>query len=832
MTTLVSSLLTSNQSVFSNKPLAAYQAGFSLQRATIATTTNTTSTCPCPTVTQKTYTSQNLSDTVFINLTMTIGQFTRCALDRANFTKSILAYYQFQDCSGDSANFLQVVMSDVSFTNCAFTYSTWNGASLQNVNFTGNLMRSEFSNSATINGTTFLPPTNLAGCIFNNSTLRHTAFDNIQLPEEPIFFVQSTIDGCSFLSANMPYITCTHARISLCEFTGAILTSSQFDNATISYSSFDACDLSAACFRGSRMSNTSLTNCVMGLQSSFENTDLNHVVFQDSSMVNVSFATSKLSYVDFTNAQLGLNAQNASDFNQCILTSMIANENTVFDYCNFLNATIRNSALNGPSMQSCVFNHAKLENVSFQDVDLSNSSFSHSTWSNVNFTNNTSLYNTYFVDSMMDKVNFIDAHLNEVVFDNSTLSNMNFTGADMIATSFFGARISDSNFIDAILSDNSDSMNSNAEYAANFENSELKRITFSGDSYLRFTVFTHCTLALSDFAGTSNLNPLDLREADFSESLIMDCSFQFCNFSNARFSNATLSRVHFGGCSLVHAEVDGVHLESCTADTKTILPKTWQRDSYGWIYEYDPGLDTFEEAKHQILTLGIANETYQSVDVVGHESAAELYDVMLADGTYALARRPKRLKIVQPDTYFIGAPVFVQTAPNHYAYGLIHSAIIGTTQYNIDYYSADAPKDSNSVHDQTSLFLEYFEYGNVVSVGVSPLSGTDFVTYRAIKFIDDNETPHLVDWFNGNQDLLSPSSIRNVNLAQPLTVTVGQSVFVLFQENFISGDDYYIYGQVNLIDVVGNHYTISVTHSGNSPNTNIVVGLGSLYLPA
>lgn len=624
-------------------------------------------------------------------------------------------------------------------------------------------------------------------------------------------------------SANSSNCPCTTLKNQT--YINQDFTNTAFINLTMISGGFTACDLTLTNFTKSVLASYSFLRCT-GYSPMFYQVTLSDASFVGCTMTNASWGGATLQKVSCSGTIFGSDGQNNADFSDATLDHFETDSTTKFDFCTFTRVALKGFYVEGSSMQNCEFGHSKFDNAGFSAVNLNNSSFHHATLSRVSFANGTTLSGVYFLSTVMDYVELSNMNLNGVIFDNSRLSNIDASGSSLIAASFLGANVSNSDFTNAALSTTANPMNNNAKVATNFQNSVLTRITVSGSANMRFTVFTGATISLSQFSGISPLQPLDAREADFSDAVVMDCSFQFCNFSNTNFDNSIMTRVNFVGCSLLNARIENVQLEYCTADVLTILPRNWQRDRNGWIYVYDAGPVHPEQARNQILTLGIYNNIFQSVVINGYESNS-VYDVQLLDGTYVTARRIRKMnQVPQPaGSYLVGSPVFVQIASNRYVHGIINSANIGTTNYKIDFYSDVSSANIPTTQDQSNLFLEYFEYGKVISVGVPPPNSilidnpNAYILYRAIQTVT---SPATVTWFNGLQDD-NVAPIRRLSLVQPLACTLDQTVFVLIQENS-NGDNYYTSGTI--VDVKpDNMYDVSVAGNGNA-----TVSIQNIYL--
>lgn len=606
------------------------------------------------------------------------------------------------------------------------------------------------------------------------------------------------------------------------------LTDNAFINLTMISGRFTECDLTRTNFTKSILASYAFNKC-FGDSPIFYEVSLSDASFNDCSIINASWSRASLHKVSCYKTVFG-NVRNSTDFSEATLDHFETNSTTKFDFCTFFRAVLKSFFVDGSSMQNCEFGYSKIDSATFTTVNLNNSSFQHAKLSRVSMTNGTTISGADFLDAFMDYVELSNMNLNGVIFDNSHLSNMDLTGSSLIATSFLGAKVNKSVFTNAILSDTANPMNNNSNVATNFQNSELTRITISGaTANMRFTIFTKATISLSSFIGMSHLQRLDAREADFSDAVVMDCSFQFCNFTNTNFARSSLKRVNFVGCSLLNARIENAQLEYCTADVLTILPRNWQRDSNGWIYVYDAGPVAEEQARNEILTLGIYNNIFQNVVLNGYQSNG-VYDVQLLDGTYVTAQRIRKMnqKSQNAGSYQIGTPVFVRIGANQYVHGVINSAIIKTTTFNIDFYSDVPTLDVvPTIQDQSNLFFEYFDNGSVLSVAKSTtISSPNFyVLYRAIKTVSD--PPTSVIWFNGSQDDLTPP-IRRLTLIQPLVCTLNQVVFVLFQENYNS-DNYYTSGTIVAVNE-NNMYDVSVVCIGNVDNAVITKSIQDIYL--
>lgn len=797
----------------SNQYLTTLQAGISVQRIMYGGD----STCPCMTIMNTQFTNQDLSYRAFVNMTLIHDTFTGCTLNSTNFTKSTFAQCLFQTCTGVSPTFFQVSMSDVSFNHCSLTNAPWNGSWLQNVVFVDTDLTNNSFTDANLNQVVFDPSTIVVGCVFNDAKIHSSQLEGLELAEHLWFknvimdkcslvesqfpqiqLLQATMTECDYSLANLSQANCENATLIDCNFTESALNEANFFNANLTSCIFEGADLDSVDMTGATLFECNMINVVFGENASFSNAEIDSCNFDGADLTGVDFESAKLSSV----TALGTIFVNAN-FSTATILDLSTNDETVFDNSRFINSTLSEIVFQDVTMQSCEFGHANL--------------------SKITFTSQTNLSNVMFTDCEMDRVNFVEVNLDGVIFDQARLSHVDMTGASLIAASFVGSTLTNVDLVAAVLSASTCPLNDDAKVAAKFESAKLTRVSITNGAYLRYTVFSGSTLVQCTFFGSSFATPdyVNLSETNFDNVVISDTVFQWCNLNYASFSNAKLSRVKFVGCSMQHAEVSNVVPEYCTADTTTILPRTWQRDPNGWIYIDNPGPVSPEEAF--TLSVAMTNGQYRSYQTLDEKKEeAGTYVVKWYDGTSSDATN--LLKLITGTTLIVGDAVFVRVSQgsnandNYYVHGALQSLDSDTTCTVVFYTDVDATGVPN-VQLLTDVFAEYFEYGKQVTVG---LFQEKF--YRWIKSLDDSGK--YATWWDGTTTTVG--SLKQLAMVRPILVQVGQPIFVLIKTDSSSmNDDQFLYGSVSADNGDG---TYEITYaSGESATAPTTQSINHLY---
>lgn len=792
------------------------QAGLSIQRVVPLKS----SACPCPTLSNKKYTNEDLSRRPFVNMTMLNHEFLECMLTRTNFTKSILATFLFQTCQGESTTFTQVNMSDGCLSQCEFDKAVWINSFLQHLRFSDVNMPFNIFTDANLNFVDFNKCTMLR-CAFDDSTLRNTQFCEIEIEdvENRMSFDSAKLFVCEFQKCKLNEIECIDTKFHECKMIENEFRVGNFENANFLDSVMDNCDFSESNFSGASLTQCSFINCNLE-NADFSEAELNETIIDSDTLMNdIIFSGAKLNEIEWIDIQsfdkarfdgasfykcvldnskmfnlnfitahfaetslkgtiLGQDEEEFSDFTEATFDTIETDENTRFDYCDFSKAEFTNVKLDQISMANCKCNHTQWSQVDFLGgVICTDSTFHHSTWANATFDADSNLQGVSFIDSEMDNVVFQGANLDGVVFDESKLYNMDFTVVSLIGTSFVGTTLSDVDFTDATLSlEEENAENDAAQVATQFQKAKLTRAIFTGENAdLRFVLFSESTLTMCTFEGTTDYILLNLSDANFDDSTIADTTFTQCDLTNATFANSTIIRCKFNGCSMSEMDTDNVKLENCTADRKTILPPNWMRDSNGWIILQDPGPVPEEEAQNEIMDLGkFGDDQFRSIQVIQETLENGNFIVSWFDGgPSAETSALHKMSIAQPESYKINDPVFVRVVndeeygDNYYVHGKIKSKEDDGT-YNVDYYLNNDISPNQMYED---IFPEYFEDGQEGYVAIY-----DKQYFRLIEQITESTstwsdgsttTKTRVFWFDGTSSKVKDTDILKFHSINP-----------------------------------------------------------------
>lgn len=616
--------------------------------------------------------------------------------------------------------------------------------------------------------------------------------------------------------------------LSNTKFVNCLLNRTNFTKSTLVFSKFENCHGSNTTFFQITMSNAVFNGCTLSSctwdgswlhRIEFKNmTDLSSSTFSQTTLTSVTFyPDTKLSRCDFNQSTL-----RDTTFAANISATDLEFRRSTLDVCTFQKARLMTVSFSdaqltdvnfeGVYLENAEFDNAKVSLSSFQNATLTTVSFLHAKLSHVDADETTTFTKVSFVDTEMSYVNFQGVNLSGIDMAGAKLWDVDLSGSTLIATSLVAATLTDVNLYNAILSGTSSTPADESTVAAILSESKLNRLAIGGPkAYLRFTAFSHATIALSTFRGTSPDALLNMSEADFTGAVVEDTTFQLCNLSSAKFALSTLMRVHFVECAMSNMDVANVNLQNCTADTESVLPRTWLRDANGWIYIYDDGPLPPEEANHEVQdiavyhALGTELDYYRLVGTLNQEVPAEpnaYYVNWSDDGTTSLASDVRRINTkVKPDKFDVGSAVFVEsTDKGRFVRAQITAENTDGTYQVKQYNMSGMTSLINTTHLQRdNLFVEYFDFGEKLTANIQLL----YVGYQ----IDTNNSPYyrsmkqktdeggvgngeLVTWFDGKTAVLSGNDILSLNLvqsAEPFVATA--QVFVLIQTNVLAPND-------------------------------------------
>jgi hypothetical protein len=732
--------------------------------------------------------------------------FKGCKLNITNFTKSTLASCQFKQSTGNATVFFQVSMSDVSFNQCALGRAQLNGSWLQNVFFFGTDVSNSSFFDSNLTNVRFDTLTNLAGCIFTDAKFRSCFFvessanklncRNATLTDCNLYgstfpriqMTQASLTGCVAVSTVLPRSNFENATLLNCDFTDSTLAGTSFYNATLAYCLFSSADLDSVNFSAANLESISTSPDTVMTSVILDGATLSECNFQGiafgsstslnaAEMANCNFDAANLAGIDFggstlsTVSLLGTNLYNV-DFSKATLTDLATDADTNLKKSRFISASLTNIVWNNCNLKSSDFGHATLSQVVFNPATRLGGGVS-------------------FTDCEMNGVAFVDVDLDGVVFDQARLSNVDMTDTSLIAASFVSSTLADVIFSGADLSSDACSMNAEAGVVTKFENAKMTRVLFDRGAFLRFTIFSESTLIQCVFLGTSDSDYLNVSEASFDNTFVSDTTFQWCNLTYASFNKSKMTRVNFVGCAMDFLEVQNVEPEYCTADETTILPRTWKRDSNGWIYVDDPGPVPAEEARNEIVSVAITNGgQYRAYRSETRNLGNGTYEVEWLDGNQSSADHLLKLSAVAP--FNVGDPVFLKVnqgttaGDDYYVHGVVE--FIDSDTCNLVYYTDVNATGYASLQVLFNVYSEYFENDlTTVTVGLF-----EDKVYRWVQSVQDG----YITWWDNTQTAAGLTS--NMSLVRPIVVNMGQIVYVLINKDAqgFKNNNSYLLGQV------------------------------------
>jgi len=641
-------------------------------------------------------------------------------------------------------------------------------------------------------------------------------------------YVNQTLSKTTFVKCTLNRTNFTKSTLVFSEFENCSGSNTTFFQVTMSNAVFDGCTLSSSTWDGSWLQRIEFKNKTDFSGSTFSQTNLSSVTF---------YVDTILSRCDFNQSTL-----RNTIFAANIFATDLEFRRSTLDICTFQNARLTTVSFSDAQLTDVNFQSVRLENAEFDNAKVSLSSFRNATLNTVSFLHaklshvdadeTTTFTKVSFVDTEMSYVKFQGVNLNGIDMAGAKLWDVDLSGSKLIATSLVAATLTDVNLYNAILSGTSSTPADESTVAATLSESKLNRLTVGGPkAYLRFTVFSHATMALSTFRGTDSQNMLNMSEADFTSAVVEDTTFELCNLSNSKFAQSKLMRVHFVDCAMSNMDVNGVQLQNCTADAESVLPRTWLRDANGWIYVYDDGPLPPEEANREIQDIAVYTPLdstpsyYRLVSTLNQEVPNEVnsyYVTWLDDGTSSIGSDVRRINTkVQPDTFGVGSAVFVKSGEGKY----VRAKITANNENGSYDVKENLGLAKTTLTNRTNLplkdiFLEYFDLGlqpgtlqNVQLLLVGKINNQPY--YRSIKqknaegLTEDDE---MVTWFDGKTTTLPRINILSLNLVQSAyPFTRNGQVFVLIQTDVSARND--------------NHYVQATIQSDNGDGTSTVAFL-------
>jgi uncharacterized protein YjbI with pentapeptide repeats len=149
-----------------------------------------------------------------------------------------------------------------------------------------------------------------------------------------------------------------------------------------------------------------------------------------------------------------------SKFVNCIFNNCTFNEMTHIDECNFTNAIIENSVLNGIVGERTTFKNTKLYNNNLEDSILRGCHFTKATLKKINMkgiyldlkkNNRDDRDITKFIKTILDDVDFEGATMEHAAFNNAVMKHVNFEDADLEMVNLKDAYMDDVNLTGADL---------------------------------------------------------------------------------------------------------------------------------------------------------------------------------------------------------------------------------------------------------------------------------------------------------------------------------------------------------------------------------------------
>lgn len=440
------------------------QAGLSLRRAA---TVGATSGCPCPTTSKGVFKDQDFSLRPFVNMTLVETQFLRCKLDRANFTKSVLAFDTFTNCNAANLGIVmtQATLTSTTFQQCDLQETVWLNAWLDTISFLAcNLKKSNFF-GATLRLVTALNATILSDIVCVKSTLLQNTwigidfgratFDHATIKDS--VFSQSVLDDATFQSATLMTVDLTgcelegtdfhKASLINCTLSGALAIGANFSEATLRFARVDnKTSFKEADFLGAFLQKTTFQGCSM-VQAAFDRATLDDVTFvgtADLSKSSFHGATLDHVTVDGTTILSGVSFANSRmDYLVAKQTNL---NGVIFDGCTVANADFSAASLITASFMNTIMTDATLDGstlsleVAGQGDDAKSAAiFENAKLTRLSMSTGSARF-VVFTECDVTQSTFKEVNMGECNFDGSTVSDTTFEDCNLTYASFFGTK--------------------------------------------------------------------------------------------------------------------------------------------------------------------------------------------------------------------------------------------------------------------------------------------------------------------------------------------------------------------------------------------------------
>ena len=467
-----------------------------------------------------------------------------CSLRESDFYKVEISNTDFSYANLEDARFHGGTVSNVNFSQTNLSgVIVWSSVNFSNVQFTGANLEEVQAHGAGAFSDVDFTNANLSMANFSRNHFSNSIFRGADLTHS--FFWEAKLSGCDFAGAIVKGAMFYSSTITLEQLYS---TKSYSEDKDLGGVDFGCLNLSSADFSGINLADSSWESTVLK-EINFKNADLTNSDFSSADLTGANFSGAKIAGANFTGATLSGSQLGSAK------TDWTGIDVHGFDLSalNLTGYTLVDANLSGAVLKT---------NASFWYTDLTNANLSGAKLEGINF-----------YASTLAGTNFSNAALKGVSFSGAPgyLDGANFTGADLT-----GARFSDemtnANFTNANLTDVA--LGGVVITGSNFKGSNL-------------TLEQLCSTASFDESNTDywkELSGVGLSGMDLSvddDDTTVDVSFAGFNLTNTDLSETKLSGVDFSGAIITGTNFEGsdVTLEQLYS-TASYTEETFSDESY------------------------------------------------------------------------------------------------------------------------------------------------------------------------------------------------------------------------------------------------------------
>ncbi len=270
--------------------------------------------------------ASNLSDSRFLGTWAAHANFSRCTLDRVNFSGANLGCSDLSFAKGTQSTFDEAILSGAVMDDCALSESRFEKAELSNVSFTrSKLQNCDFSHSRFMK---------IKGMPTSSGVKPHSEGTPDRLFFDEADFSGSRFEKALFMKIDFRRVCFSGSVLSQATFLDCNGPESRFDQATLHKTAFPQCldfsrsifrkaDLTGANLRGVNFSESDFCESVLNaldgsegnwqrakisgsraIRARFQKTDLRHVDARGTDFRQAVFGKANLLFANFSHASL------------------------------------------------------------------------------------------------------------------------------------------------------------------------------------------------------------------------------------------------------------------------------------------------------------------------------------------------------------------------------------------------------------------------------------------------------------------------------------------------------------------------------------------------